>query len=153
MCGESWYPRTRGSFGAGSPEACELAGEAGDEDDYRKDGHYHPRHAGKEEPASAQGGGGRRRGAGTHPSYYPTLFPCSFSHNPTLQHYRLPSVTKCVERWSLLRHARPARRQSRRSGGGSALWIPAFLPSRRVKKPGAPGVMEGKGKGEEHRSF
>src|SRR5215210_5748067 len=97
MCGESWYPRTRGSFGAESPEACELAGEAGDEDDYCKDGYYHPRHAGKEEPASAQGEGGRRRGAGTHPSYYPTLFPCFFSHNiTTLQYYRLPSVTTNV---------------------------------------------------------
>src|SRR5919202_2443321 len=35
-----------------------------------------------------------------HPPYSSStlLFPCPFRHNPILQHYRLPSVTKCVTR-------------------------------------------------------
>jgi hypothetical protein len=39
----------------------------------------------------------------------PTLFPRPFCHDTTLQHCRLLNVTKCVMRWSLLGHARPAR--------------------------------------------
>src|SRR5215204_29904 len=33
-----------------------------------------------------------------HPIDSSTLFPCPFCHNPTLQHYRLPSVTTNVTR-------------------------------------------------------
>src|SRR5215203_1121330 len=32
----------------------------------------------------------------THPTYSSALFPCPFSHNTTLQHDRLPSVTTTV---------------------------------------------------------
>ena len=36
------------------------------------------------------------RPTGTHPSGSSTLFLCPFSHDPTLQHNRLPSVTRTV---------------------------------------------------------
>ena len=49
-----------------------------------------------------------------------------------------------------------AHEQARASAASLAewvvvLWVPVFLPLRRVKKPDAPSVMEGKG--EEHRAF
>src|SRR5215203_709708 len=36
-----------------------------------------------------------------HPTDSSPLFPCPFCHNPTLQHYRLPSVTTTVTKQNI----------------------------------------------------
>src|SRR5215217_1086800 len=82
-----------GCGGAHATIVLEAARNA--EEDYRKhrDGQHHPRHAGREEPASAQGSVGGWRAHSTDSS---TLFPCPFCHDTTLQHDRLPSVPTTV---------------------------------------------------------
>jgi hypothetical protein len=50
----------------------------------------------------------RARPRGGSPSDSWTLFPCPFRHDPTLQHYRLPSITK----WGSSRTPQPARLRS-----------------------------------------
>src|SRR5215204_3400942 len=82
-----------GCGGAHATIVLEAARNA--EEDYRKhrDGHHHPSNAGREEPASAQGSAGGWR---AHPTVSSTVLSCPFSHNATLQHYRLPSVTTTV---------------------------------------------------------
>jgi hypothetical protein len=50
----------------------------------------------------------RARPRGGSPSDSRTLFPCPFRHDPTLQHYRLPSITK----WGSSRTPQPARLRS-----------------------------------------
>ena len=84
-----------GCGGAHATIVLEAARNA--EEDYRKrrDGHRHPSNAGREEPASAQGSAGGWR---AHPTVYSTLLSWPFRHNPTLQHYRLPTVTTTVTR-------------------------------------------------------
>ena len=61
------------------------------EEDYRKhrDGHRHPRHTSKREPANVRAGSGRR-GAWARPTDSSTVFFCSSCHDTTLQCYRLP---------------------------------------------------------------
>src|ERR671911_1547057 len=86
----------RTDLGCGSAHATivlEAARNA--EEDYRKhrDGHHYPSNAGREEPASAQGSAGGWR---AHPTVSSTVLSCPFSHNTTLQHYRLLSATATV---------------------------------------------------------
>src|SRR5215203_3064632 len=82
-----------GCGGAHATIVLEAARNA--EEDYRKhrDGHHHPSNAGRDEPASAQGSAGGWR---AHPTVSSTVLSCPFSHNTTLQHYRLLSATATV---------------------------------------------------------
>ena len=62
---------------------------------YHGTGQGHPRHAGKQKPATTQASG-RMPGALANPTRLPIPSCWAFTHHTTLQHRRLPNVTTTV---------------------------------------------------------